>query len=320
VDIMVKGQDRAPTALVDKIVGLLRDRTNAERLSQKQALAAQSWGVSIVLLSAFGGISAGAVLTIRTLSRTLRRTARELREAATQVAGAAGQVASSSQSLAQGSSEQVASLQQTSASSQEIRSMASRNRENSRSAHSLVTQSQQHFTEAMRALEQMVLAMDEIGSQGEKISKIVKVIEEIAFQTNILALNAAVEAARAGEAGMGFAVVADEVRSLAQRSAQAARDRTSLVEESLVRTGDGKAKVSQVAAALTRDCRRVGQTENAGWRSGSRQQGAGARHRAGWQSHPPNGTGYAEYSGQRPGERRVGPGTECAVGDAGGNS
>jgi methyl-accepting chemotaxis protein/methyl-accepting chemotaxis protein-1 (serine sensor receptor) len=92
--------------------------------------------------------------------------------------------------------------------------------------------------------------MNGINSSSEKISKIIKVIDEIAFQTNILALNAAVEAARAGEAGMGFAVVADEVRNLAQRSAQAARDTAGLIEESIAKSNDGKTKLEQVAKAV----------------------------------------------------------------------
>jgi methyl-accepting chemotaxis protein/methyl-accepting chemotaxis protein-1 (serine sensor receptor) len=92
--------------------------------------------------------------------------------------------------------------------------------------------------------------MGEISTQSGKISKIIKTIDEIAFQTNILALNAAVEAARAGEAGMGFAVVADEVRNLAQRCAQAARDTAALIEESIGKSSDGKVKVDRVAAAI----------------------------------------------------------------------
>jgi methyl-accepting chemotaxis protein/methyl-accepting chemotaxis protein-1 (serine sensor receptor) len=249
-DKMVKGQDRAPTVLVDKIVALLRERASAERASQKRALAAQSWAVAMVLLLCFGGIGAGSVLTIRGLSGTLRLTTSELRDAAEQVATAAAEVSSSSQSLAQGCSEQAASLEENSTSSEEIDSMAGRNCENSRSAASLMTQSQQHFTQAMQALGGMVATMGEIDAQSGKISKIVKVIDEIAFQTNILALNAAVEAARAGEAGTSFAVVADEVRRLAQRSAQAARDTASLIEESIVKSHDGKAQMDQVAAAL----------------------------------------------------------------------
>ena len=250
VDKMVKGQDRAPTALVDKIVDLLHERLSAARTAQRQALAAQFWAVSIALLLAFGGIGAGSALTIRTLSRTLRQTVSELTQAATQTASAASQVSSSSQSLAQGSSEQAASLEETSASSEEISSMARKNSENSRDAAGLVTQSQQKFLQTNQSLDLMVAAMSEIDTQSGKISKIIKVIDEIAFQTNILALNAAVEAARAGEAGMGFAVVADEVRNLAQRSAQAARDTASLIEESIVKSKDGKAKVDQVAAAI----------------------------------------------------------------------
>jgi methyl-accepting chemotaxis protein/methyl-accepting chemotaxis protein-1 (serine sensor receptor) len=92
--------------------------------------------------------------------------------------------------------------------------------------------------------------MGEIHAQSGKIAKIVKAIDEIAFQTNILALNAAVEAARAGEAGMGFAVVADEVRNLAQRSAQAARETSALIEESIAKSNDGKSKVDLVALAV----------------------------------------------------------------------
>jgi len=128
--------------------------------------------------------------------------------------------------------------------------MARKNRENSLAAAELMTQSHQKFVQANQSLDLSIVAMDEINTQSGKISKIIKVIDEIAFQTNILALNAAVEAARAGEAGMGFGVVADEVRNLAQRSAQAARDTAGLIEESIVKSSDGKVKVDQVATAI----------------------------------------------------------------------
>jgi len=106
------------------------------------------------------------------------------------------------------------------------------------------------IAEANHNLDQMVLSMNEINASSDKISKIIKVIDEIAFQTNILALNAAVEAARAGKAGMGFAVVADEVPNLAQRCAQAARDTAGLIEESITKFNDGKTKLDQVAMAV----------------------------------------------------------------------
>jgi methyl-accepting chemotaxis protein/methyl-accepting chemotaxis protein-1 (serine sensor receptor) len=113
-----------------------------------------------------------------------------------------------------------------------------------------VVRAQAGFEKANQSLAEMVGAMDGINASSQKISKIIKVIDEIAFQTNILALNAAVEAARAGEAGMGFAVVADEVRNLAQRCAQAAKDTADLIEESIQRSDGGRIKVDQVAVAI----------------------------------------------------------------------
>jgi len=128
--------------------------------------------------------------------------------------------------------------------------MARRNTENSRTTADIVTHSQEDFQRTNQSLNEMVDAMQDINSSSQKISKIIKVIDEIAFQTNILALNAAVEAARAGEAGMGFAVVADEVRSLAQRCAQAAKDTADLIEESINKSDGGRVKVDQVAVAI----------------------------------------------------------------------
>jgi methyl-accepting chemotaxis protein len=228
------------------------NQTNGEKdaAESQQTYGKTLWVLVITLaLCSLGGASL-AFIVIRGMNKTLRQTVTDLFEGSDQVASAAGQVASSSQSLAQGSSEQAASLEETSASSEEISSMASKNTENSRSAAELVTQSQQKFVETNQSLDQMVVAMGEINTQSDKIAKIIKVIDEIAFQTNILALNAAVEAARAGEAGMGFAVVADEVRNLAQRCAQAAKDTAALIEESIAKSNDGKVKVDQVAAAI----------------------------------------------------------------------
>lgn len=186
----------------------------------------------------------------RSVTSSLTEVAAQIALGADQVFSAAAQIKTASQLLAEGTSQQAASLEETSASTEEINSMARRNSENSRSAATLVNQSDEKFNDTNRSLKDMVLAMGEINASSDKIAKIIKVIDEIAFQTNILALNAAVEAARAGEAGMGFAVVADEVRNLAQRSAQAARDTAILIEESISKSNGGKVKVDQVAKAI----------------------------------------------------------------------
>jgi methyl-accepting chemotaxis protein/methyl-accepting chemotaxis protein-1 (serine sensor receptor) len=206
-------------------------------------------------LLAFGLLGCAALgllvtLAMRSATRQLQMTSTELETAAREVAGAASQVSSASAMLAQGCTEQAASLEETSAASEQINSMARMNTQKSLTAAQAVSQSQEKFALANQALQQTVAAMSDIDAQSGKISSILKVIDEIAFQTNILALNAAVEAARAGEAGMGFAVVADEVRSLAQRCAQAAKDTSALVEESVTKSNDGKSKVDQVARAI----------------------------------------------------------------------
>jgi len=161
------------------------------------------------------------------------------------------QVASSSQSLSQGATEQAASLEETSASMEEMASMTRKNAENSQAAAGLMAEVDARVKDSNGSLGSMVSSMQAIEESSQQVAKIIKTIDEIAFQTNILALNAAVEAARAGEAGMGFAVVADEVRNLAQRSAQAARDTTALIEASVAKSQAGSAKVTEVAASIS---------------------------------------------------------------------
>ncbi len=214
------------------------------------SLRSQSLFVNILMGLVLLVISVLAFLVVRNICRTLSGAIHELAEGAVQIAGAASQVSSASQSLAQGASEQAASLEETSASTEEIGALARQNSEHSLGAADLVTQSQAKILATNQALSQMVVAMREIGTHSDKISRIIKTIDEIAFQTNLLALNAAVEAARAGEAGLGFSVVAGEVRNLAQRCALAASDTSILIAESVTKAADGKARVDQVASAI----------------------------------------------------------------------
>jgi methyl-accepting chemotaxis protein/methyl-accepting chemotaxis protein-1 (serine sensor receptor) len=205
--------------------------------------ARMKWLIGLLLLLSTGLGSGVLFLFVRSLTRLLRQAVTELMEGAGQVASASAQVASSSQALAQGSSEQAASLEETAASGEQITSMTQKNAENSSTAAALMSDVDKRVIEGNQTLEQMVESMHEITGSSDKISKIIKVIDEIAF-------HAAVEAARAGEAGMGFAVVADEVRSLAQRSAQAAKDTSALIEESIAKSNEGGARLQRVAEVI----------------------------------------------------------------------
>jgi methyl-accepting chemotaxis protein/methyl-accepting chemotaxis protein-1 (serine sensor receptor) len=186
-------------------------------------------------------------LAVRKITSELRAIASTLADGTSQIAAGSSEVSSSSQTLAEGASEQAGSLEETSASAEEITSMTRQNAANASQVAELMNTVDQRVLEGNSTLSLMIASMKQIKDSSGKISKIIKVIDEIAFQTNILALNAAVEAARAGEAGMGFAVVADEVRNLAQRSAQAARDTAALIEESISTSTQGSTQLQRVA-------------------------------------------------------------------------
>ncbi len=189
-------------------------------------------------------------LVVRQVSGTLRRTAADLRSAAEQATMASSQIAAASQAQAQGASEQAAALEETSSAGAQIHSAAARHGQNSQTAAALADRSKGKFQEAEQALTGMVTAIAEIHGATLGVSKIMKVVDEIAFQTNILALNAAVEAARAGEAGAGFSVVADEVRALAMRCAQAAQETQGLMSQATTKSADGRAKVTHVSEII----------------------------------------------------------------------
>ncbi|MBD1401239.1 HAMP domain-containing protein [Pelobacter sp. M08fum] len=174
----------------------------------------------------------------------------QIQVAGEQIASGSGQVADSSQALSQGATESASSLEEISASLNQLSSQTGTNAENANTANQLSTEARNAAEQGSQKMQEMVAAMTEINDAGQSISKIIKVIDEIAFQTNLLALNAAVEAARAGQHGKGFAVVAEEVRNLAARSAKAAAETSELIEGSVQKTANGTAIAGQTAEAL----------------------------------------------------------------------
>ena len=198
----------------------------------------------------------GDFLKIRTalenISSKLNTYMVQIDRSADQVTSGSVQVASAAQALAQGATEQASSIQELSASITEISEQVKQNAANAAEANRASTEAENKIQGVSHEMNQMLQAMSEISESSTKISNIIKTIDDIARQTNILALNAAVEAARAGAAGKGFAVVADEVRNLASKSADAAKDTTALIENSLLAVEKGK-KITDATASTLND-------------------------------------------------------------------
>lgn len=252
--LLWENEGLAAAAVQAKAVGVLQDfnKSSADAVIAKSLDDSKSTNrlFVITLISSLIAASCISYFVIRGIKVVLAGLVQEVASGADQVAAAAEQISQSSQSLAQSASEQSASLEETSASTSEIDSMATRNSSSANQAAKIVADTETRLTDAEVAMQGMVTSIAAIGSASEQVSKIIKDIDGIAFQTNILALNAAVEAARAGEAGLGFAVVAEEVRALAQRCAQAAHSTSELVENSTMRSREGSTRVHQVKNAV----------------------------------------------------------------------
>jgi methyl-accepting chemotaxis protein len=190
----------------------------------------------VLIASVFVAIFTG--FTFR-MSSVLNHIITILSSASDHVSTNSNAIASSSQSLAEGATEQAASIEESSSALEEMSSMTKVNADNSDKANQMMIETNKEVEEAKAVMDKLVQSMREISKSSEETSKIIKTIDEIAFQTNILALNAAVEAARAGEAGTGFAVVASEVRNLAVRAATAAQSTAGLIDETGYKISEG---------------------------------------------------------------------------------
>jgi methyl-accepting chemotaxis protein len=242
---LVKWQDSVTAA---------NDYLNSE-IGQESGKADKNLFNIMLVISGLGGVALifGIIVSVSTtkgITRSVNRVTNNIVEGVNQVASASTQLSASSQQLSQGSSEQASAIDEVSATLEETASMLQQNTSNTAQAAQLSEQAKGSADKGGVEMQEMMNSMQEIKRSSDQIAKIIKVIDEIAFQTNILALNAAIEAARAGESGMGFAVVAEEVRNLAQKSAQAAQETSAIIEANIDLSGQGVVAAERVRGVL----------------------------------------------------------------------
>ena len=199
----------------------------------KKATAAANMLLIVIGFASLSLMVSLGIVIARGITNPIQRAIGELTTGSSEVSTASSQVEAASQALAEGTTEQAASIQETSSTLEETSSMIQQNNENTKQAVVMAKNAKDYAQKSNKEMAVMMKSMDDLKQSSNEIAKIIKVIDEIAFQTNLLSLNAAVEAARAGDAGKGFAVVAEEVRNLAQRSAQAAKDTASIIENNI---------------------------------------------------------------------------------------
>ena len=251
LQVMVKGNYQGDHA---KIKNALNDTVTTLSMYVKEisvTLTEMAKGnLRLALTSDYRGDFSTIKTSLNEIIRSLNNVLNDIHNTASQVASGARQVSDSAQALSQGSTEQASSVEQLTASMEEISAQTKQNSLSANQASELAMSAKNGAIEGNKQMKGMLSAMGEINESSSNISKIIKVIDEIAFQTNILALNAAVEAARAGQHGKGFAVVAEEVRNLAARSANAAKETTGLIESSIKKVEDGSRIAQETANAL----------------------------------------------------------------------
>jgi methyl-accepting chemotaxis protein len=236
--LQVRVSQEGAVAATMKDAGLLYTQTRMTLLAVSAIAILAGLGLGLALATSIG--------------KALTRVIDALSAGSEQISSASAQVSQSSNKLAEGASTQASSLEETSASLEELTSMTKQNSDNAREANAMAGAASSEAEGSREAMERMGSAIGRIKASADQTAKIIKTIDEIAFQTNLLALNAAVEAARAGDAGKGFAVVAEEVRNLAQRSAEAAKNTASLIEESQKNADQGVSVSKEVGDFLSR--------------------------------------------------------------------
>lgn len=246
--------------MMDEMRSLLADFVNTEKeLELKREREARSYATLLIWLTVIGTLTVIissillAFLITTGIVKGLKRSSHNLQSYSARVLKRATLLSASAERIAEGANEQATQVEETTASVEELSSMVLNNVQNAKEAAGLSDEASKSTEHSYRDMESMFQSMTEINDSSEEIRKVIKVIDDIAFQTNILALNAAVEAARAGEVGMGFAVVAEEVKNLANKSAVAARDTADMIEKSINRSQKGL----DIAGSLLKNIKKV---------------------------------------------------------------